>query len=168
MNPLGARMDGRGGAGPTHVLVATLGSAGDLYPFLSLARGLLARGHRVTLLGPQAHAAAVEAAGVPFEGVGTEDDYFEVLRHPDLWHPRKGFGVLWRAIEPELDEVAGRIAGRAPGERLALLAHPFMMPAAALARAARPDLRIVAAWLAPTNLRSVRDPLRIGPRRVPE
>jgi rhamnosyltransferase subunit B len=31
----------------------------------------------------------------------------------------------------------------------------------------RPDLRIVAAWLAPANLRSVHDPLTIGPLRIP-
>ena len=42
---------------PPHVLVVALGSAGDMYPFLRIAHELGARGHRVTMLGPQAHAA---------------------------------------------------------------------------------------------------------------
>lgn len=36
---------------PLHVIVATLGSAGDMVPFLSLAIALRSRGHRVTFLG---------------------------------------------------------------------------------------------------------------------
>ena len=37
---------------PIHYIVVTIGSAGDLFPFLALALGLRARGHRVSFLGP--------------------------------------------------------------------------------------------------------------------
>jgi len=150
-----------------HVLLAALGTAGDLYPFLRIAGDLLARGHRVTLLGLQAHAAIVARAGVPFLGFGSEAEYRATLEHPDVWHPRKGFAVLWGGMHEHLDALPDYLDGLPAGEPLVLLAHPLALVGASLARARRPDLRVVAAWLAPANLRSVHDPLTIGPLRIP-
>ncbi len=151
-----------------HVLVAALGSAGDMYPFLRIARDLAARGHRVTVLGPAAHAAMGAAAGVAYRGLGTEAEYVELLEHPDVWHPRKGFAVLWHGMRRGLELLAEVIADDVPRDvPCVLLAHPLALPSADLARAARPGLRIVAAWLAPTNLRTVHDPMTIGPLRIP-
>jgi rhamnosyltransferase subunit B len=154
------------GARP-HVLVVAVGTAGDLYPFLRIARDLQARGHRVTLLGVQAHAAIAAAAGVAFHGIGDEAHYRATLVHPDVWHPKKGFKVLWAGMREHADALPDFVAALPADEPLALLAHPLALAGAALARTRRPDLRIVAAWLAPANLRSVHDPLTIGPWRVP-
>ena len=154
------------GARP-HVLVVAVGTAGDMYPFLRIARDLLARGHRVTLLGLQAHAAAAARAGVPFHGLGTEEDYRATLDHPDVWHPRKGFGVLWAGLRDHLDALPQYLATQPAGDRIVMLAHPLVLTGAALARARRPQLRVVAAWLAPANLRTLHDPLLIGPLAVP-
>jgi rhamnosyltransferase subunit B len=150
-----------------HVLVVAIGTAGDLYPFLRIARALMARGQRVTLLGVDTHAAAVAAAGVPFRGLGTDAQYRATLEHPDVWHPRKGFGVLWAGMRDSLDALPDFVATLPAGEPLAMLAHPLALPGAALARTRRPDMRIVAAWLAPANLRTLHDPLTIGPVRIP-
>lgn len=154
------------GARP-HVLVVAVGTAGDMYPFLRIARDLLARGHRVTMLGLQAHAGAAARAGVPFHGLGTEEEYRATLDHPDVWHPRKGFGVLWAGMRDNIDALAQYLAAQPAGERIVMLAHPLALTGAALARAHRPGLRIVAAWLAPANLRTLHDPLLIGPLRIP-
>jgi rhamnosyltransferase subunit B len=156
-------------AGPTpapHVLLVAVGSAGDMYPFLRLALALIERGHRATLVGPQAHVALAQAAGVPFIGLGTQADYLALLHDPDLWHPRRGFAVLWRALRDGLALLDDTLAALPPDEPLVLLAHPLALPGAAIARARRPGLRVVAAWLAPTNLRSLHDPLLIGPLRI--
>ncbi len=150
-----------------HVLVVALGTAGDLYPFLRIARELIARGHRVTLLGLQAHAVAVAGTGVPFHGLGTEEEYRATLDHPDVWHPRKGFGVLWSGLRERMDTLPDYFATLPADEPVVLLAHPLALIGAALARARRPDLRIVAAWLAPANLRTVHDPMTFGPLRMP-
>ena len=150
-----------------HVVLVALGTAGDLYPFLRIARELLARGHRVTLLGLQAHAAAAASAGVPFHGLGTEEEYRATLDHPDVWHPRKGFGVLWAGLRERIDALPDWLATLPPGEPVVMLAHPLALVGAALARARRPGMRIVAAWLAPANLRTVHDPMTFGPLRVP-
>jgi len=153
-------------AGP-HVLVVAVGTAGDLYPFLRIAGELLARGHRVTLVGLAAHAAAAAAAGVPFIGLGTEAQYRATLDHPDVWHPRRGFAVLWGGMRDDVDTLPDLVATLPADEPVAMLAHPLALVGAALARARRPDLRIVAAWLAPANLRTVHDPLTMGPLRIP-
>ena len=153
-------------AGP-HVLVVAVGTAGDLYPFLRIARDLLARGHRVTLIGLQAHAAAAASAGVPFHGLGTEAQYRATLDHPDVWHPRRGFAVLWGGMRDNVDALPDHVSALPADAPVVMLAHPLALVGAALARARRPDLRIVAAWLAPANLRSAHDPLTIGPLRIP-
>jgi rhamnosyltransferase subunit B len=153
-----------------HVLLATVGSAGDMYPFLHLARALAARGHRVTLLGPAVHEAmarAVQPAGVAWVGLGTAERYARLLAHPDVWHPRRGFRVLWDGLLDGLALLAGHVAALPADAPAALLAHPLALPSAALARARRPGLRVAAAWLAPANLRSVHDPLTVGPLRIP-
>lgn len=154
-------------AGRPHVLLVAFGTAGDLYPFLRIARDLLARGHRVTLLGLQAHAATVARAGVPFHGLGSEAEYRATLDNPDVWDPRKGFGVLWAGMRDHVDALPDYLATLPADEPVVMLAHPLALVGAALARARRPGLRIVAAWLAPANLRSVQDPLTIGPLRIP-
>ena len=150
-----------------HVLVVAVGTAGDLYPFLRIARELIARGRRVTLLAPAAHAQAVQRAGVPFHGLGTEEEYRATLEHPDVWHPRKGFGVLWEGMRSKVDALPAFIESLPADEPLAMLAHPLALLGASLARTRRPDLRIVAAWLAPANLRTVHDPMTFGPLPVP-
>ena len=149
------------------VLVAAVGSAGDMYPFLHLARTLLARGHRVTMVGAQAHAGAAAAAGVPFHGLGTQAEYDALLDDPDLWHPRRGFSVIWRGMRAGIDLLPDVVAALAGQDDCVLLAHPLTLPGAALARARCPRLRVVAGWLAPTNLRSLHDPLLIGPFHIP-
>jgi rhamnosyltransferase subunit B len=150
-----------------HVLVVALGTAGDLYPFLRVARELIARGRRVTLLAPVVHEAAALGAGVPFHGLGTEEQYRAALDHPDVWHPRKGFRVLWEGMRGNEDALPAIVASLPRDEPLAMLAHPLALPGAALARTRRPDLRIVAAWLAPANLRTVHDPMTFGPLPMP-
>lgn len=52
-------------------------------------------------------------------------------------------------------------------EACVMLTHPLAVPAAAIARTKRPKLRIAAFYLAPSNLRSVHDPLTMGPLKIP-
>ncbi|HBZ07992.1 MAG TPA: hypothetical protein DEP03_17070, partial [Massilia sp.] len=70
-----------------HIVLVTIGSAGDLFPFLRMALALRAAGHRVSFLGPEQHGPFVDAAGLPFHGLPADE---AVLDHPDLWHPTRG------------------------------------------------------------------------------
>ena len=149
------------------IIVATTGTVGDIQPFIALALSLQDRGHRVRLVLPRFHEAAAQASGLPFEGFGTREQVQDILDNPDLWDERKGWGVIWRGLIPHLD-VLHDVVQRLPlDERCVVLAHPFMVPMAAMALALRPDLQIVAAYLAPSSFCSSHDMMTAGSWRIP-
>ena len=147
-----------------HVVLVTIGSAGDLFPFMRMALALREAGHRISFLGPVQHEPFVRAAGLPFHGLPADP---AVLDHPDLWHPTRGFGIVWEATRPAMAEVPAFLRTLPLDEQCTMLVHPLALPEADLCRAARPGLRIAAAFLAPSNLPTVHDPLMLGPWRVP-
>ncbi len=150
-----------------HFILATIGSAGDLFPFLWIGRALRERGHRVDFLGPEQHAQFFEAAGLTFHGLPAD---MAVLDHPDLWHATRGLAVVWEATRPamaQLPQLVESFACEQPNEQRVLLVHPLALPEADLCRHACPGLKIAAAWLAPSNLPTVHDPLLLGPWPVP-
>jgi rhamnosyltransferase subunit B len=125
---------------------------------------LRARGHRVSFLAPEQHGPWVRAAGLSFTGLPADE---AVLHDPDLWHPTRGFGVVWRATRPAMARIVPFVAALPADERCVLLVHPLALPEADLCRAVHPGMKIAAAYLAPANLVTVHDPLLIGPWRVP-
>ncbi|WP_427017411.1 glycosyltransferase [Pseudarthrobacter sp. P1] len=58
----------------------TLGTRGDVQPFIALARGLLAAGHEVVLAAPQRFAGFAAGHGVPFAGV--DDGPMRLMDNP--------------------------------------------------------------------------------------
>jgi len=144
--------------------LVTIGSAGDLFPFLWIGRALQARGHRVALLGPEQHAPYVESAGLRFHGLPADP---AVLDHPDLWHATRGLAVVWQATRPAMAQLPALVETLATDKEHVLLAHPLALPEADLCRAAKPSLKVAAAFLAPSNLPTVHDPLLLGPWPVP-
>ncbi len=151
-------------SGKAHFVVVTIGSAGDLFPFMAMALALRARGHRVSFLAPEQHQPYVRDTRLPFVGLPADP---AVLADPDLWHPTRGFGVVWRATRPAMAKIVPFVDALPQDEPTVLLVHPLALPEADLCRARRPDLRVAAAWLAPQNLPTVHDPLLLGPWRVP-
>ena len=141
-----------------------IGSAGDLFPMLKVALALRERGHRISFLGPEQHRPYVEPAGLRFYGVAVDE---AVLDDPRLWDARHGFGVVWRATRGAAAALLDFVDALPTGEACVLLVHPLALPEADLCRAARPDIRIAAVYLAPSNLPTIHDPLMLGPVRVP-
>ncbi|MBX3475937.1 MAG: glycosyltransferase, partial [Planctomycetes bacterium] len=78
------------------VLIYPVGSHGDVHPFVGIGRALQARGHEVYLCTSGYYQAMAERAGLPFEAIGTAQDFQRVTKDPDLWHPRKAFGAVVR------------------------------------------------------------------------
>lgn len=148
------------------VLLPTLGSAGDIHPFLAIGRAAQARGHEVEVMTNPVFADMVQHAGLKFHPVGTPEHYADALKSPKLWHPIDGFGVLWRrmaryAIEP----IYHRIANHATHGACVVLATPLTFGA----RLANEKLRVplVTAYTAATMLRSCENPLTMAHWRVP-
>lgn len=83
-------------------LLSTFGSAGDVFPMLGLALELKSRGHEAVLVTNPHFADVARRHGVPFEPLGTEEQFTAALANPDLWHPRRAFGHVVRSFEPAL------------------------------------------------------------------
>lgn len=88
-----------------HVLLPTMGSAGDVHPFIALGVALQARGHRATILTNPLFQPVVEAQGLGFIAVGTVEEANAAIANPELWHLRKGFSVIAQVMVPAIGEV---------------------------------------------------------------
>jgi rhamnosyltransferase subunit B len=149
-----------------HYLVITMGSVGDVLPFMRVASGLQALGREVTFITHSYHAKLVDGSGLRFIGLGTVDEYLRMIADPDLWHPRKGFAALMATYRDLLEQINDAIRSVPSQAPKVVVAHPFVVPGAAISRECGSIESIVAAYLAPSNLRTLHDPLTLGPMTV--
>ena len=149
------------------VLIATVGSVGDMHPMLGMGVALQRLGHTVSFAANPVHADRIQACGLAYRAMGTRAGFEATADDPALWDPRTAMAVFWRGLRGSLQELPAAALELPAGPPVTLLVHPLLLPAAALARAHRPGLRVVAAWLAPQNLRTCHDPMMVGPLRVP-
>lgn len=150
--------------------LVTLGSTGDLYPFLAIGRALAEQGHEVFLLSQAPYQAEAERAGLRFIPVADNVAHQRTLAHPKLWHPVDGLGVFWRhlclpAAHPTWQALQQLGSGCGPGGPLRVLASPLAV-GARLAKDTGP-MRLWTAYLSPAGLRKLEDPMFLGPWRVP-
>jgi rhamnosyltransferase subunit B len=105
-------------SGMANILLIPIGSAGDVHPFIGLGLALRARGHHITVISSVYFEALVRKAGFEFVGLGTVEEFESVLLHPDGWHPRRGFQVVFRwGVLPWIRHIYDLIADRyVPGE----------------------------------------------------
>lgn len=78
-----------------HFMLTPVGSHGDVHPFVALGKGLLARGHRVTMITGEPFRGVVERNGLAFVPTATTADTDAMMNNPDLWHPNKGLKVIF-------------------------------------------------------------------------
>lgn len=134
---------------------------------MRIANGLQALGRNVTFITHSYYADLVQGAGLPFVGIGTDEEFLRILRNPDIWNPRKAFSALLADYGDwlrQLHDAIRSMPGQAPK---VAIAHPFAVPGAAIARECGLLRAVVAAYLAPSNIRTCHDPLRIGEMSVP-
>jgi UDP:flavonoid glycosyltransferase YjiC (YdhE family) len=66
------------------VLMITVGSAGDVHPFIGVGLALKARGHEVRIATNPHFKARIRSAGLGFYPLGTIEDYNKVIHDPRL------------------------------------------------------------------------------------
>ena len=100
-------------------ILVPAGSSGDIYPFVWLGKGLASLGHEVVVVVHRPFDRTMEAAGLRTLGYGTDEDFEQIMRHPDLWHPRRGFELI-ALLAPRLyPEIVSRVKEEiAPGRTL--------------------------------------------------
>jgi rhamnosyltransferase subunit B len=147
-----------------NVLLPTLGSAGDVHPFIALGSALRARGHRATILTNPFFRDSIEAQGLGFLPVGTIADVESAIADPHLWHPNKGFEVVAkRVIIPSTAEIYRLIEKHADADTVVAASS-----IAFGARLAQEKLRLPTAsiHLQPTVIRSLVDQGMFGTLRI--
>lgn len=79
-----------------HVILATMGTDGDVFPHIGLGATLRARGHRVTLAAPETYRTRALALGLEFCSIVTTAEVGVMLADPDLWHPLRSGRMMAR------------------------------------------------------------------------
>lgn len=91
-------------------LLTTLGSAGDIHPFVAIGRELASRGHSVTLLVNPYFEQTILDAGLGFLPLGDEVDFKEMMAVPNAAHPHKGgITVLRELLLPHARDIVSHI-----------------------------------------------------------
>jgi len=146
-------------------LLATLGSTGDVYPFLALGSGLRRAGHRVTLLASPRHQADAALAQLDFAPVppaGPEPDLNALVARM-LEKPTRleQLDVLYAGLAPTFGPLLDETMARLPEHDALVTSYlfPFLKNAARAAR--RPSATLV---FCPNNLPNA----AAGPEDAPD
>ena len=138
-----------------HVVFATAGSLGDLFPFLAVGRELRQRGKRVTIATSANHRPQVLAAGLAFRHMRPDPENTAAF-HARYMHPKTGGQFVYQdflgpAIRHSFDDLAGatRDADLLVSQSLMALAAPLV--------AASTGIPWMSAVLQPMSFFSVHD-----------
>lgn len=114
-----------------HYLIITVGTAGDIHPFMRIASALQALGRKVTFITDTYHANLIKGVGLPFIGLGTDADYLRMVANPDLWDPKKGSAARmanYRDLLEQIDEAIRSVSAQAPRSRLPIHSQYRVQP----------------------------------------
>lgn len=78
-----------------NILLAPVGSHGDVHPFVGVGLALQARGHAIALIANEAYRPLAEKHGFDFASVGTVEEFQRMTHDPMLWHPAKSLRAVF-------------------------------------------------------------------------
>jgi rhamnosyltransferase subunit B len=110
-----------------HALLLTVGTDGDVYPYVAVGARLRARGHRVTLLATEPYRALAADHGLAFGALVSTAETEEAFGNPDFWHPLKGAWVLARWGVRFLPRQYEQVAELARADDAVLVASPGVL-----------------------------------------
>jgi rhamnosyltransferase subunit B len=112
-----------------HVILATVGTDGDVVPHVGLGAALRARGHRVTLAGPETYRERAHSLGLEFCALATVAEVGRMLADPDLWHPLRSGRMMAQWGGPMIGRQYVALAGLARQPGSVLVANPGVLAA---------------------------------------
>lgn len=146
--------------GQRKFILVPAGSSGDIYPFVWLGKGLVSLGHEVVVVMHRPFDRTMSAAGLRTLAYGTDEEYEQIIHHPDLWHPRRGFEVVARTASRAYPEVIPRVQAEISPGRTLLVGAGIAFGARIAAEAFAVPL--VTVQLQPIAFMSAEDPPVIG------
>jgi UDP:flavonoid glycosyltransferase YjiC (YdhE family) len=72
-----------------HAVLVTVGTDGDIFPYVGLGAVLQARGHSVTLVASEHYEPLATRHGFAFAALVSAEENHELFEHPDFWKPLK-------------------------------------------------------------------------------
>jgi UDP:flavonoid glycosyltransferase YjiC (YdhE family) len=72
-----------------HVILVTVGTDGDVLPYIGLGAVLRSRGHQATLVASAHYEPMAHRHGLAFRALVSEAENRELFSHPDFWNPLK-------------------------------------------------------------------------------
>ncbi len=112
-----------------HVILATLGTDGDVFPFVGLGAKLRARRHQVTLTAPEPYRDLATRLGLAFQPLVTAEEIARVLADPDFWHPLKSGRMMARWGSAHIPRQFELLAELASGPDCVLVTNPGVLAA---------------------------------------
>lgn len=144
------------------ILLATVGSLGDLHPYIAVARALRERGAQPVLASVPEYRADVEREGIGFAPVGPGfapfGDYQKLLEKIFDVHRGTGF-IIREIVMPNLRRAYDDLSKAAEGADL-LVSHPLTVTLPLVAE--KRGLPWAASILSPLSLMSKQDPPTIA------
>jgi rhamnosyltransferase subunit B len=77
------------------VILLPVGSHGDVHPFAAIGQALKRRGHDITMITAEPFRTVAESNGFEFVPMLTDQEYRDLMNHPDLWNPRRCLSVVF-------------------------------------------------------------------------
>ena len=152
---------------PARTVFLTAGTAGDILPFASLAQAFAATGRDVLLIAHIDSKALLSPFDVPCKFFGKAGEHKRKMADPRITHPTKGFRALFDGYGASAEQVCQVICESVVPGPVRVIAHPFSVPAATMARELGLVQSVVAGYLAPSMLRTVCGPIALGATSIP-
>lgn len=143
------------------VLLLTLGSHGDVHPFVGLALALRQRGHTPVIATNGHFETLIRGVGIDFRPIGSEQEYHDLTADKDLWSPSRSFKVVFAAVAHTLRKAYDHVSDfvQRHGDE-ALVISSSLGLAARIARD-KLDFPLATVHLQPSVIRSVVDPPKL-------
>lgn len=135
--------------GKREVVLCTLGTHGDIAPFIAMARTLLERGHRVTILSNENWRALAMDCGASFSAIGPQDptqssrDDFAFFRHCVLPSFHASFQAIASMVSTGTEVLvvhkAGMLGAQCAAEKLGLRSVKVALQPSAVRSVYRPS-----------------------------
>jgi UDP:flavonoid glycosyltransferase YjiC (YdhE family) len=142
------------------ILVITMGSRGDVNPFLQLAMKLKDAGHDVVLCASDNFRTLIVGQGFKFKPHLSQEEYETLMSDTDLWHPQKALPTFMKkGLLPATRKIYPLIMQERSNDFL------VVAPATALAAklaAEKEGIKLVQLHLAPCMFRTLQDTAQIG------
>ena len=107
-----------------NVILATIGTDGDVFPDLGLGSSILKRGHRVTLAAPQTYRDRATNLGMDFESLLSTADVEQMLSNPYRGDPVRSGPMMAKWGNPMIPHQYKLLASLASEPDRIMVANP--------------------------------------------